>query len=163
MMFDTRIRYDGVRLRLRGFTVKRFQNVRILQAGIESIKFRLEKGFGSNDAKTKPLTKAYARRKSKLTRRRAIRDLDLTGQLLSEIKVRYADDNQAIADASTRMGRMKARIYRDLLLFSDADQAKMQTAASKIFKQEVYPAVFASFRAKPGKFVPRRLAPSRAA
>jgi len=157
MMFDTRIRYDGVRVRLRGFTIKRFQNVRILQTGIESIKFRLEKGIGSDDAKTKPLSKAYARRKSKLTSRRAIRDLDLTGQLLSEIRVRYSDDNQAIADASTRMGRMKARIYRDMLIFSEGDQESMRRVATKIFKQEVIPATFASFRAKPGRFQPRRL------
>jgi len=157
MMFDTRIRYDGVRVRLRGLTIKRFQNVRILQAGLESIKFRVEKGIDSNEAKAKPLTKAYARRKSKITHRRAIRDLAFTGQLLSELKVRYADDNTAIADASTRMGRMKARIYRDMLIFSDGDQEKMRAVATKIFKQEVIPATFASFKVKPGRFQPRRL------
>lgn len=156
MIFDTRIRYNGVRVRIRGASFRRFHNLRILSAGVESIKFRLEKGIGSDDAKTEPLSTSYARRKSKLTRRRAIRDLDFTGQMLSELRPRYADDNQAIADTSTRMGRMKARLYKELLLFSDNDQAAMAELAGKLFKGDIAPGAFASFRSRPGRFQARR-------
>lgn len=156
MIFDTRIRYNGVRVRIRGASFRRFHNLRILSAGVEAIKFRLEKGIGSDDARTKPLSKGYARRKSKLVRRRAIRDLDLTGQLLQELRPRYADDNRAIADTSTRMGRMKARLYRELLIFSENDQAAMAEIAARLFIDDVAPGVFASVKATPGRFQARR-------
>lgn len=134
---DIRIKYDGVNVRLVGFGFRKFHNLRILEAGIKSMKERLAKGVSEDDGPTKPLKKRYARRKSKLTGRRAIRDLSLTGALLDEIKPRYADDRQAIADASTRAGRMKARIYADLLQFSNGDQAKMLELATDLFAEGV--------------------------
>jgi hypothetical protein len=157
MIFDTRITYNGSKIRIRGATFRRFQNVRILQAGIEAIKFRLQKGFDSNDAKAKPLKKAYAIRKSKLTHRRAIRDMDLTGQTLGELKPRYSDDTTAIGDTSTHRGRMIMRINRDMFIFSDSDQALMQRTATKIFKEEIAPGSFASVRPSAGRFVARKL------
>jgi hypothetical protein len=137
MIQDIRIRYNGVRVRLVGWGFRKFHNLRVLETGIASIKERLAKGIGEDDAPTKPLSKRYARRKAFTRRRRAVRDLDLTGQLLDSIKPRYADDRQAIADAGTRIGRLKARVHRQLLLFSEKDQAAMGDAAGQLFKEGV--------------------------
>ncbi len=137
MIPDIRIKYNGVNVRLVGFGFQKYHNLRILEKGIAAIKARLAKGIGQDDSATKPLTKRYARRKSKVTKRRAIRDLNLTGQLLDSIKPRYADDHQAIADAGTRLGRMKARIYAELLQFSPADQKEMLDLAETFFTEGV--------------------------
>lgn len=133
MIPDVRIKYNGVNVRLVGWGFRKLHNLRILETGLASIKGRLAKGTGQDDTPTKPLSKRYARYKSYVRRKKAIRDLDLTGQLLDSIKPRYADDRQAIADAGTRLGRMKARLYRDLLLFSPNDQAAMGEKAAEFF------------------------------
>jgi hypothetical protein len=137
MIPDIRIKYNGANVRLVGFGFNKLHNLKILEAGIEAIKARLSKGSDENDGPTKPLKKRYARYKSKRTGGRAVRDLNLTGQLLESIKVRYADDRQAIADAGTRIGRIKARIYADLLQFSPADQKQMLELAEEYFVEGV--------------------------
>ena len=157
MIPDIRIKYNGVNVRLVGFGFKKLHNLAILEEGIRSIKARLAKGVGENDGPTKPLTKRYARFKSKRTRRRAIRDLNLTGQMLESVKSRYADDRQAIADAGTRLGRMKARINRELLLFSNNDQKAMLGRATELFGQGTAQTFIG------GKTLPRATATGRAA
>jgi hypothetical protein len=132
-MIDTRIKYNGVNVRLVGAGFAKYQNLRILEVGIKSIKARLARGISEADGPTKPLTKRYARYKAYARRKKAVRDLDLTGRLLEEIKPRYADDRQAIADASTRLGRLKARVHSDLLRFSERDQATMLDTAQTLF------------------------------
>lgn len=135
MIPGIRIEYNGVNVRLVGFRFSKFDNLRILETGIASIKGRLAKGIGENDGPTKPLTKRYARFKAFARRKKAVRDLDLTGRLLSEIKPRYADDRQATADAVTRLGRLKARVHRDLLQLSDNDQKAMLEKAGDLFAE----------------------------
>ena len=137
MIPSVRIKYNGVNVRLVGYGFKKRQNLVVLETGLASIKERLEKGIGENDTPTKPLSKRYARYKAFVRRKKAVRDLDLTGQLLDSIKPRYADDNQAIADAGTRIGRLKARKYRELLQFSERDQAAMLDRAGGLFNTEV--------------------------
>lgn len=141
MILDVRIKWNGVNVRLRGFGFRKLHNLRIMDAGLKSIKARLAKGIGENDAPTDPLTKRYARFKSKRTGRKAIRDLTLTGSLLGGLKTRYADDRIAIADAGmgkgARQDRMKARVHKKLLLFSPADQKAMLEVAQQLFKEGV--------------------------
>jgi len=137
MIQDVRIKYNGVNVRLVGFGFAKYHNLRILETGLESVKARLARGIGENDAPTKPLSKKYARYKAYARRKKAVRDLNLTGQLLDSIKPRYSDDRQAIADAGTRIGRLKARVHRDLLLFSERDQAAMLDTAGKLFQEGV--------------------------
>lgn len=137
MIQDVRIKYNGVKVRLVGWGFAKYHHLRILEAGISSIKARLARGIGSDDAPTKPLSKKYARFKAYSRRKRAIRDMELTGQLLDSIKPRYADDRQAIADAGTRIGRLKARVHRDLLIFSERDQAAMSDVAAGLFRSGV--------------------------
>jgi hypothetical protein len=137
MIQDIRIKYNGVRVRLVGWGFRKLHNLRVLETGISSIKERLARGIGEDDAPTKPLSKRYARFKAFARRKRAVRDLELTGQLLDSIKPRYADDRQAIADAGTRIGRLKARVHRQLLIFSEKDQAAMGDVAATLFKEGV--------------------------
>jgi len=137
MIPDIKIKYNGVNVRLVGFGFRKFHNLRILEAGIKSMKARLAKGVSEDDGPTKPLKKRYARFKAKRLGRKAIRDMNLTGQLLEEIKPRYSDDRQAIADAGTRLGRKKARVHSDLLRFSNGDQAKMLELATQLFADGV--------------------------
>jgi hypothetical protein len=137
MIIDTRIKYNGVNVRVVGWGFRKFHNLKILDAGIASIKSRLARGIGADDQKTKPLKKKYARYKAFARRKKPIRDLDLTGQLLDSIKPRYSDDTKAIADAGTRMGRMKARVHRDLLIFSEGDQSAMSDVAGTYFREGV--------------------------
>ncbi len=157
MIPDIRIKYNGVNLRLVGFGFTKFHNLRILETGLKSIKLRLSKGIGQDDGPTKPLTKKYARFKSFARRKKAVRDLDLTGKLLSEIQPRYADDRQAVADASTRLGRLKARVHRELLLFSENDQKQMLASAEKFFADGVEQTM------RIGRNLPRAAATGRAA
>jgi len=155
MIPDIRVKYDGVNVRLVGFGFRKFHNLRILEVGIRSMKERLAKGVSEDDGPTKPLKKRYARFKSKKTGRRAVRDMNLTGALLDEIKPRYSDDRQAIADAGTRLGRMKARVHSDLLRFSNGDQAKMLELATQLFADGVEQTI------RTGRNLPRAAATSR--
>lgn len=125
--------FTGAGVRIRGFGFRKAENVEILQAGIRSMKLRLSKGIGQDDAPTAPLKTAYARRKAKVTGRRAIRDLSFTGALLEEIQPRYADNSLAVADATTQAGRIKARRWSDLLQFSPSDQEAMKKKATELF------------------------------
>jgi hypothetical protein len=155
MIPDVRIKYNGVNVRLVGFGFRKFHNLRILDAGIKAMKARLAKGVSEDDGPTKPLKKRYARFKSKKTGRRAVRDMNLTGALLDEIKPRYSDDRQAIADAGTRLGRMKARVHSDLLRFSNGDQAKMLELATQLFADGVEQTI------RTGRNLPRAATTSR--
>lgn len=137
MIQDIRIKYNGVRVRLVGFGFRKYHNLRILETGLASIKERLSRGIGENDAPTEPLTKKYARFKAYARRLKPVRDLDLTGRLLDSIKPRYSDDRQAIADADTQKNRTKARKHKQLLMFSERDQAAMLDTASQLFGEGV--------------------------
>jgi hypothetical protein len=141
MILDTRIKWNGVNVRLVGFGFRKFHNVKIMDAGLKSIKARLAQGIGEDDGPTEKLTKRYARFKAKRTGRRAIRDMKLTGSLLGGLKTRYADDRHAVADAGqgkgARQDRQKARVHRKLLLFSDNDQKNMGIVAASLFREGV--------------------------
>jgi hypothetical protein len=149
---DIRIKYDGARLRLRGFGMKKFHNLKILEAGLRSIRARLARGIGEDDQRTAALKKRYAAYKSRVTGRRAIRDMQLTGATLAGIKPRYADDHQATADASGRRGRVVARVNKRLLLFSPADQQVMSEIAHDLFREQASQLFEPLGSPKPGRF-----------
>lgn len=135
MVPDIRIKYQGARVRLRGFGFKKIHHLRLLIEGIRSIRVRLGKAVDENDTRTKPLSKGYAIFKTR-SGKGNLRNLRFTGALLEGIKPRYADDQQAIADATGSLGRIKARLYRDLLRFSPSDQAGMRKLAEDLFHDE---------------------------
>ncbi len=147
MVPDIRIKFQGARVRLRGFGFKKIHHLRLLLEGIRSIRSRLGKALDENDTRTKPLTKRWAIIKTRAGKGN-LRNLRFTGALLDGIKPRYADDQQAIADATGSLGRMKARIYRDLLRFSPSDQAAMRKVAEELFHDETEQ-VFQALSSKP--------------
>jgi hypothetical protein len=154
---DIRIKYNGVNVRLVGFGFKKFHHLRILETGLESLKERLSAGIGEEDGAPRPLKKRYARWKSKVLRKRAVRDLTLTGALLKELLPRYADDNIASADASTRDGRKKLRskYNRESFQWSPKNQKDMLDRAGELFTEGVEQTV------RFGKNLPRAAAFSR--
>lgn len=154
-MIDLRIKYNGVRVRLRGFGQRKLINLRLLETGLKSVRGRLARGLGSDDEKTQPLTKYYARYKSKRTGRAAIRDLRLTGEFLDNFLPRYADDSRAAAYSRGRLGRMKAIKYRDLINFSATDQRAMSAEAKKYFREtttQIFEPLTGDGRAGVGRF-----------
>ena len=137
MIPEIRIKYNGVNVRLVGIGLTPVFNLRILEAGIASIRARLAKGLDTSDGPSRPLKKRYARYKAKVLRRLARRDGTLTGNTLSTLKTRYADERRAIAEPSGRESRLAFRVNRDLFLFSERDQAAMSVVAEKLFKERV--------------------------
>lgn len=136
MIPSTRIQYNGARVRIVGPRFAADDNIAVIEAGWQSIKRRLARGINADDNPLGPLNQAYARRKIR-EGARPIRDLRLTGALLDrEIKVRYADDRQAIMDAGTQLGRIKARQNYYPLQFSESDQEAMQACAAEIFTRK---------------------------
>lgn len=135
-MLDLRIKQNGVKVRLVGFGPRKLINLRLLHTGLASMKARLAAGLDADDQKTKPLSKRYAIRKSKLTRKAARRDMRLTGAFLDTFQPRFADEQRSVAYAGGRLGRLKAILYRDLVNFSPTDIKAMQTLAAKLIKEE---------------------------
>jgi hypothetical protein len=134
---QARVKWNGANVRLVGPSFKKYDNLRIQLVGLKSIWSRLDRGISSDDQPTKPLTKAYARFKAYARRKKAVRDLQLTGALRDNLKTRYADDRHAIAEPSTRFERIKGRAHRQDLLFSDTDKRAMMDEAEKLFKKQV--------------------------
>ena len=66
------------------------------------MKNRLAAGLGANDAPAKPLTKRYAIYKSKVLRRKAKRDLSLTGNMLRNLTLRTVSGKAAKASLTSQ-------------------------------------------------------------
>lgn len=117
------------------FLAPRFRskdNASLLQAGIDSIKARLSRGIGQDDRPTKPLSPRYAKRKQRQYGRPPVRDMRLTGKTLDALKVRYADDGQAVADTAVFDSQSA-----ELLQLSDNDQAAINARATEIFSRQI--------------------------
>ena len=105
--------------------------------GVAAVKNRLAASLDSNDAPSKPLTKWYARRKTRLGLGDK-RDLMLTGDMLRNFQVRTVTDNKAKANNSSRKGRLKAWINQKIepwVLFSPKNQKATQESANRILKE----------------------------
>ena len=105
--------------------------------GVAAVKNRLATSLNSNDAPSKPLTKWYARRKTRLGLGDK-RDLTLTGDMLRNFQVRTVTDNKAKANNSSRKGRLKAWINQKIepwVLFSPKNQKATQESANRILKE----------------------------
>ena len=105
--------------------------------GVAAVKNRLAASLDSNDAPSKPLTKWYARRKTRLGLGDK-RDLTLTGDMLRNFQVRTVTDNKAKANNSSRKGRLKAWINQKIepwVLFSPKNQKATQESANRILKE----------------------------
>lgn len=86
-----------------------------------SVRARLAKGRNAYDAPAKPLSKKYARYKTKKryqgrsipskagVGRRAVRDLWLTGDMLRNWNVRTVSASESVTDCSTRLNKTKRK------------------------------------------------------
>ena len=111
--------------------------LKIGTVGVAAVKNRLAASLDSNDAPSKPLTKGYARQKTRLGLPPR-RDLMLTGDMLRNFQVRTVSDNQAKANNSSRKGRMKAWINQKIqpwVLFSPKNQKAVAESASQVLKE----------------------------
>ena len=111
--------------------------LKIGSVGVATVKNRLAAALDSNDAPSKPLTKGYARQKTRLGLGDN-RNLMLTGDMLRNFQVRTVSDNQAKANNSSRKGRLKAWVNQKIepwVLFSPKNRKETQAAAAKVLQE----------------------------
>ena len=149
-MASVRVYYKK-QIRIDRMNFRQQSMLKIGTVGVATVKNRLAASQDSNDAPSKPLTKGYARQKTRLGLGDK-RDLMLTGDMLRNFQVRTVSDNQAKANNSSRKGRLKAWINQKIepwVLFSPKNQKATQESASLVLK-EMAPALILE-RAMEGK------------
>lgn len=119
---------------------KQYQMLKLGTVGLAAVKNRVQSGLNAQDAPAKKLSKPYAIRKTKIFKKRAIRDLTLSGQMLRNLQVRTVSNNTAQARNTTRRDRQKSNRQNEIepwLLFSRKNQAAVQRAAQLIFAETI--------------------------
>src|SRR5512142_1096945 len=94
-------------IRLDRLNFRQNQMFKIGNVGAAAVKNRVGAALGPADSAAKPLTKAYAIRKTRLGRGNR-RNLIYTGDMLRNLQVRTVSENKARAGLSTRRDRIKA-------------------------------------------------------
>lgn len=125
-------------LRVDHLNFRQFQMLKLGTVGLAQVKNRLASGRGPADAPAKPLTRRYAIFKSKRLRRRAVRDLSLTGSMLRNLSVRTVSEKAAKASLTSRKDRIKGLANERIepwLVFSLANRAAVAEAARRIFRE----------------------------
>ena len=125
-------------LRVGHLNFRQFQMLKLGAVGLAAVKNRLAAGLGPGDAPAKPLTKRYAIYKAKRLRRRAVRDLSLTGSMLGNLSVRTVSERVAKAGLTSRKERIKAlaNMRREpWLVFSPRNRAAVIEAARRILRE----------------------------
>lgn len=120
-----------------------FRQVNMLKIGtvaLATVKNRVQAAKNADDGPAKPLAKYYAKWKSKKLRKRAVRDLTFTGDMINTLQVRTVNNNYAQARHSTAKGRAKANRQQQLqpwMLYSPANQRDIHRAAKMIFGEMI--------------------------
>jgi hypothetical protein len=125
-------------LRVDHLNFRQFEMLKLGTVGLAAVKNRLAAGLGPTDAPAKPLTKRYAIYKSRRLRRRAVRDLTLTGSMLGNLSVRTVSERAAKAALTSRKERIKglANLRREpWLVFSPRNQAAVVEAARRMLRE----------------------------
>ncbi|MCS7023889.1 MAG: hypothetical protein NZV14_03755 [Bryobacteraceae bacterium] len=115
-----------------------FQMLKLGTVGLAAVKNRLAAGLGPTDGPAQPLTKRYAIYRSKRRKRRAVRHLSLTGNILCNLSVRTVNDPAAKAALSSRRERIKglANQRREpWLVFSPRNRAAVVVAARRMLRE----------------------------
>jgi hypothetical protein len=124
-------------IRLDRLNFRQNQMFKIGNVGVAAVKNRVGAALGPEDSAAKPLTKAYAIRKTRLGKGNR-RNLMLTGDLLRNLQVRSVSENRARAGLSTRKDRMKAWINQKIepwLVFSPKNRAAVLDAARRVMAE----------------------------
>jgi hypothetical protein len=134
-MASVRVYYKK-QIRIDRMNFRQQSMLKIGTVGVATLKNRVAAALDSNDAPSKPLTKGYARHKTKLGLGDK-RNLMFTGDMLRNFQVRTVSDNRAKANNSTRMGRLKAWLNQKIepwVLFSPKNQKEVAESAAKVLK-----------------------------
>lgn len=134
-----RVFVKGIR-QVGNLSFKPYQMLKIGTVGLAAVKNRVQSGLNGSDQPGKPLSKGYAIRKSRLLRKKAVRDLNLTGAMFRNLQVRTVSANSAQARNTTRRDRMKGLANGKIepwLVFSQGNQTSVMRAARLIFGQNV--------------------------
>jgi hypothetical protein len=104
-------------LRLDKLTLRQREMVDVGAVGLLDLKRRVRAGLNPDDAPAKPLTKRYAKYKSRMHKGNR-RDLWFSGKMLGNLQLRTVSDNIAKAALTSRKERLKASAnnLRDLWL-----------------------------------------------
>lgn len=116
------------------------QMYKLGQVGTLAVKKRAGSGTNIDDGPAKKLSKGYAIFKTRKFRRKAIRDLTLSGEMLNNLQVRTVSNTSAEARNSTRKDRAKANRQQQIepwMLFSRANQTEVLQASRAIFSDIV--------------------------
>jgi hypothetical protein len=125
-------------LRVDHLNFRQLEMLKLGAVGLAAVKNRLAAGLGPTDAPAKPLTKPYAIYKAKRLRRRAVRDLSLTGNMLRNLSVRTVSERAAKAALTSRKERVKglANMRREpWLVFSPRNRAAVIEAARRLLRE----------------------------
>lgn len=112
------------------------QMYKLGQVGTLEVKKRAGSGVNADDSPARKLTKGYAIFKTRKFRKKAIRDLTLSGQMLHNLQVRTVSNISADARNSTRKDREKANSNQRVepwMLFSRNNQRVVHQESQKIF------------------------------
>ena len=137
------------------------QMMKLGTVAVASVTNRARAGRNANDAPAKPLTKRYAIWKTKaLSRggfrktgkgggRKNVRDLNLTGNMLRNFRIRTVTNNQANAACSTRKDRIKAKVnnQREIwIALSRKNILEVVRAGRQILSKELRPRLWRTRR-----------------
>lgn len=116
------------------------QMYKLGQIGTLDVKKRVGGGVNTLDAPAKKLSKGYAIWKTKKFKKKAIRDLTLSGQMLHNLQVRTVSNVSVQSRNSTRRDRAVANRQQQIepfLQFSRANQTKVHQTAQLVFRDIV--------------------------
>ena len=125
-------------LRVDHLNFRQLEMLKLGTVGLAAVKNRLAAGLGPTDGPAKPLTKRYAIYKSKRLRRRAVRDLSLTGSMLGNLSVRTVSERAAKAALTSRKERIKGLVNmrrEPWLVFSPRNRAAVLEAARRLLRE----------------------------
>lgn len=137
--------YVKKKMMVRYFTPSQQNMLKVGTVGLATVKNRVQKALDANDQTAPPLNRGYAVTKSRLWRKRAVRDLTFTGDMMRNLQVREVTYNTAKANLSTRKDRNKGRAHAAFfakrtgsswLAFSPTNATDTIRAAFEIFGEQ---------------------------
>ena len=139
-MISVRIKFQGRKVRIKGFGIRPLQMLRLGGIGLASVKERVARGLNIDDQAMPPLKRSYAVRKNReIGGGRQIRDLRLTGSMLNNLTVRSATENSVRIALTRQADRQKALRNQQIspwLGWSPSDIQAVEEAARRVFQTE---------------------------
>src|SRR4051812_19772542 len=139
-MPQQRIRlYLKNRLNLERLTFDQKRMFRLGTIAVGTVKDRVKRAMNETDSRSKPLNKRYAIRKTRFGKRN-VRDLNYSGQMMTNFSLRTVNDNEAFARNTTKDNQNKARFNQNKerwIVYSRTNVDAIMKAANKEFSDVV--------------------------